>query len=63
MIFVTGTAANQKPKFTTTDTKLYFPVVALLTQYYVKLLKQLEPGSFFKKAGFKKITETNINLK
>ena len=41
MIFVTGTAGNQKPKFTTTDTKLYFPVVALLTQYYVKLLKQL----------------------
>ena len=29
---VAGTAANQEPTFTTTDTKLYVPVVTLSTQ-------------------------------
>ena len=41
---VAGTAANQKPKFKTTDTKLYVPVVTLSTQNNVKLLKRLESG-------------------
>ena len=41
---IAGTAANQEPTFTITDTKLYVPVVTLLTQDNVKLLKQLESG-------------------
>ena len=41
---VAGTAANQKPEFKITDTKLYVTVVNLLTQDYVKLIKQLESG-------------------
>ena len=40
---VAGTAANQEPTFTTTDTKVHVPVVTLSTQDNVKLLKQLEP--------------------
>ena len=36
---VAGTAADQVPLFTITDTKLYVPVVALLTQEKAKLLK------------------------
>ena len=43
-ILVAGTAANQKPEFKITDTKLYVPVVTLSTQDNVKLLKQLESG-------------------
>ena len=43
-----GTAVNQEQTFTITDTKLYAPIVNLLTQCNVKLLKQLEPG--FKRA-------------
>ena len=39
---VAGTAANQEPKFTIIDTKLYVPVLTLSTQD--KLLKQLESG-------------------
>ena len=35
---------NQVPKFTITDTKLYVPVVTLLTQDNVKLLQQLKSG-------------------
>ena len=42
-ISVTGTAANQVPKFET-DAKLYIPVVILSTQDNVKLLKQLKSG-------------------
>ena len=42
MCLVTGTAANQEPTFTITDTELYVPVVILSTQDNVKLLKQLE---------------------
>ena len=41
---VASTAANQKPEFKITDTKLYVPVVTFLTQDDVKLLKQLESG-------------------
>ena len=37
-ILVAGTAANHVPEYKTTDTKLYVPVVALSTQYNVKLL-------------------------
>ena len=42
LCLVTGTAANQEPTFTITDTELYVPVVILSTQDNVKLLKQLE---------------------
>ena len=49
---VAGTAANQEPTFTITDTKLYVPVVTLSTQDNVKLLKQLE-------SGFKRIINWN----
>ena len=41
---VTGTAANQEPKFTITEAKLYLPVVSLSTQDIGKVLKQLESG-------------------
>ena len=41
-ILVAGTIANQNPSFQINDTKLYFPVVTLLTQENIKLLKQLE---------------------
>ena len=42
--FVTGAVANQVPTFGITDTKCYVPVVTLLTQDKMKLLKQLESG-------------------
>ena len=38
---VAGTATDQEPTFTITDTKLCFPVVTLSTQDNVKLLKRL----------------------
>ena len=41
---VAGTAANQVPTFTITDTKLSVPVVTLSTQDNAKLLKQLKSG-------------------
>ena len=41
-ILVSGTAANQVPKFRITDAKLYVPVVTLSGQDNIKLLKQLE---------------------
>ena len=41
---VTGTTANEVPKFRITNTKLYVPVVTLSTQENIKLLKQLESG-------------------
>ena len=47
-----GTAANQVPAFTITDTKLYVPVVTLSNQDNVKLLKHLE-------FGFKRTTNWN----
>ena len=37
-------SATTKTKFAITDTKLYVPVVTLLTEDIVKLLKQLESG-------------------
>ena len=40
-----GTAANQEPTFTVTNTKVYVPFVTLSTQYNLKPLKQLESGS------------------
>ena len=42
LFLVAGAAANQKPTFTMTDTKIYVPVVTLSTQNSVKLLKQSE---------------------
>ena len=48
MVLVAGTAVNQEQTFTITDTELYVPVVTLLTQDNVKLLKYLELG--FKRA-------------
>ena len=44
--------AAQATTFPMTDTKIYVPVVTLLTQDYVKLLEQL-------KSGFKKTTNWN----
>ena len=38
-ILVAGTAANQEPKFETTDTKRYVPVVTLSTKDNVKVFK------------------------
>ena len=43
-ILVTGTTTNQNPEFKINDIKLYVPVVTLLTQNNIKLLKQLESG-------------------
>ena len=37
-----GNDADNKPKFTITDTKLYVPVLTLLTQDNEKLLQQLK---------------------
>ena len=42
LFLVAGTAANQEPTFTTSDTKLFIPVVTLSTQDNVKLLKELQ---------------------
>ena len=47
-IVVTETAGNQEPRFATTDTELYVPVVTLSTQHNAKLLQQL-------KTSFKRI--------
>ena len=41
---VAGTAINQGPTFTITDTKLYVPVITLSTEDITKLLKQLKSG-------------------
>ena len=41
-ILVSGTAANQVPKFRTIDIKLHVLVVTLSTQDNIKSLKQLE---------------------
>ena len=41
---VADTVANQVPKFTTTVTKLYLPVVTLSTQSNKKLLEQVKSG-------------------
>ena len=54
---VVGTATNQVPTFTITDTKLYVSVVTLSTQDNAKLLKQLESGLK------KQLTGIKINLK
>ena len=40
-IIVTGTVANQKPRFTITHTKIYVLVVTLSVQNNAKLLQQL----------------------
>ena len=39
-IIVAGTADDQEPKFTITDTKLYVPVVNLSAQDNAKILQQ-----------------------
>ena len=41
-IIVIGNYDNQKPKFTTTDTKIYVPVVTLSAQDNETLLQQLK---------------------
>ena len=46
-------SATTKTKFAITDTKLYVPVVTLLTEDNVKLLKQLE-------SDFKRTINWNI---
>ena len=51
---VAGTAANQVPTFTITDTKLYVTVVTLSTEDNEKLLKHLE-------SGFKRTINWNKN--
>ena len=56
-ILGTGTAVNQVPTFTITDTKLYVPVVTLSTQDNVKLPKQ---SNLVLK---EQISGININLK
>ena len=43
-ILITGTGASQNPGFQINDSKLYVPVVTLLNQENIKLLKQLESG-------------------
>ena len=53
MIYIN--AANQSPTFEITDTKLYVPVVTLLTQDNAKLLPQL-------KSGFKRTINWNKYL-
>ena len=54
-VIVASNVANQNPTFSITDTKLYVPVVTLLTQVNVKLLQQL-------KSGFKKVINWNKYL-
>ena len=41
---IVATNANQNTAFLITDTKLYVPVVTLLTQDNVKLFEQLQSG-------------------
>ena len=55
-IIVAVTANNQSPSFQINDTKLYVPVVTLLTQenINIKLFKKLESG-FKRSINWKKI--------
>ena len=59
-ITVVGTAANQNPRFTINDTKLYAPIVTSSTQKKIKLLKQLEPG-FKRTINWNKYLATTTN--
>ena len=43
-VIVSSNDANQDATFAMSDTKLYVPVVTLLTQDNAKLLQQLKPG-------------------
>ena len=54
-VIVSTNAANQNATFAITDTKLYAPVVILLTQGNAKLLQQL-------KSGFKRVINWNKDL-
>ena len=54
-VIVSTNVANQNATFAITDTKLYVPVVTLLTQDNVKLLQQL-------KSGFKRVIDWNKYL-
>ena len=54
-VIVSTNAANQNATFAITDTKLYAPVVILLTQGNAKLLQQL-------KSGFKRVINWNKYL-
>ena len=58
-ILVSGTAANQVPKFRITNAKLYVPVVTLSTQDNIKLLKQLESGLKEQLTGINIILKTD----
>ena len=51
-VIVSTKVANQNATFAITDTKLYVPVVTLLTQDNAKLLQQL-------KSGFKRVINWN----
>ena len=54
-VIVSTNVANQNATFEITDTKLYVPVVTLLTQDNSKLLQQL-------KSGFKRVINWNKHL-
>ena len=54
-VIVSTNIANQNATFAITDTKLYVPVVTLLTQDNSKLLQQL-------KSGFKRVINRNKYL-
>ena len=54
-VIVSTSVANQNATFAVTDTKLYVPVVTLITQNNAKLLQQL-------KSGFKRVINWNIYL-
>ena len=55
MCYCSTNVANQNATFAITDTKLYVPVVTLLTQDNAKLLQQL-------KSGFKRVINWNKYL-
>ena len=59
-VLIAGTALNQVPIFTKTDTKLYVPVVTLSTQDNVILLKQLE-SSFKRTMNWNKCQSKKTN--
>ena len=60
-IFILGGINDQVPKFATTDSKTYVPVVSLSTQENAKPLDQLKSG--FKEQLTKLIFWININQK
>ena len=59
-IIGTGSANNQNPEFTITDTKLYVPVITLSTQENIRVLQQLESG-FKRTINWNKYLAKTIN--